>query len=354
LGNLRLIAVVVWLAATAFAVDNDEAQAAFCKYVTEQAAAQRDLLRTPSVMVGPVRPSTGTAPQMVLGVTNSLADTTKASLIVKVGHTTCALYSATSEAQQHIAYALASIEKDALRHRLELIQHAVDKLDAVAANEVKLLQAQNATRPAIYYLESARFHLENSRTAALTGIASSYVPPLSDIPLRSLIRDKQDAEQANQKATTGLAKESGWDIKLSGGAHRQLSQFTPDTAKLGAFGEFNLTYDLGRHAANKHYDNSVAAYVDWKASQLDDVTRQAIILKKQIEDTIEIQLVQLKGLLAHDADMEKQLQTLDGLDSSNALSFKNQLFADQTSLRVDIEDVQFRLARLQQYLIDNF
>jgi hypothetical protein len=354
LGNLRLIAVGVLLSASAFAVDHDEAQAAFCKYVTEQATAQRDLMRSPSVMVGPVQPSAGTAPQMVLGVTNSLADTKKASLTVKVARTTCALYTATTEAQQHIAYALASIEKDVLKHRLELIQQAADRLNAVAVDDAKLLQAQNATRPAIYYLESARFHLEISRTAALTGIASSYIPPLSDIPLSRLIRDKLEAEEANQKTATRLAKESGWDIKLSGGAHRQLGQFTPNTAKLGAFGEFSLTYDLGRHAADKHYDNSASAYIDWKASQFDDVARQGVILKKQIEDTIEIQLGQLKALLVHDADMEKQLQSLDGLDSSTALSFKNQLFADQTFLRVDIGELQFRLARLQQYLIDNF
>src|SRR5580658_8805052 len=116
--NLLIVATLLVLSTSAFAGENDTANAAYCKYITEQAAAQRDLLRTPQADIGPTVPSAGTAPQMVVGVTNSLSDDRKASLAMKVAKSGCDLYIATTEAQQHLLYAEPSIEKDVLRHRL--------------------------------------------------------------------------------------------------------------------------------------------------------------------------------------------------------------------------------------------
>jgi hypothetical protein len=292
---------------------------------------------------------------MVFGVTNSLAGDKKASLTMKAGRTACDLYVATTEAQQHIFYALPAIEKDVLRHRLDLIQQATNSLDKLAADDEKLVVSQNLTRPAVYFLQSARVRLDMSRTAALTGITSPYVPPLSDTPLRMLIGDKLQAEENNQKALTRLQKQSGWDIQLSGGAHRQLGQFaSPTSSKTGAYGEFSLTYNLGRRAAETHLDRSVTEYMSWKNAQFDDVARQAVILRKQLEETVAIQEEQLKVLLNHNDEIEKNIQSLNGIDTSNALSFKNQLLADQIILGVEIGDVQFRLARLREYLAANF
>lgn len=352
--NFTFIAAVLLISTAAFAGENDQAQAAFCKYTMEQAEAQRDLLRTPSATVGPIQPSTGTAPQMVFGVIGSIADIKKASLTMKAAHTGCELYTAATEAQMHIFFALPGIEKDVLRHRLALIQAASEKLDGMIHEDSKLVAAQNLTRPAVYYLAGARVRLDMSRTAALTGITSPYVPPLSDVPLKTLIGDKLQAEESNQKALTRLQKQSGWDIQLSGGAHRQLNNVTPTTSATGAYGTFSLTYNLGRRKAEQHMDNSVSAYTEWKSSQFDDVAHQAVILKKQIEDTISIQQEQLRVLQDHDIDIVKDLTSMDGVETSNALSFKNQLLADQTILRVDIGDIQFRIALLQQYLSTNF
>ncbi|MGO8791253.1 MAG: hypothetical protein ACLQVL_28245 [Terriglobia bacterium] len=349
-----LIVAFFLLPPCALAQENDAAEAAYCKNIMEQAAAQRDLLRSPSVTAGPVVPNSGTPPQLVLGVTNSLADDRKASLTMKAAMTTCNLYSATAEAQQHIYYALPKIERDVLRHRLDLIDQASGKLERLIAEDEKLVQAQNMTRPAVYYLQSARVRLDMSRTAALTGITSPYVPQMSDVPLRVLIGEKLRTEELNQQALDKLGKENGWDIALGGGIHRQLGDATyPSVSRAGAFAEFTLSYDLGRHSANKHLDNSVSAYMDWKTSQFDDVARQAVILKRQIEDTIGLQEHQLKTLLGHDAEIAKALQGLDGVDTATALAFRSQLLADQVVLQVDIDDVRFRLDLLQQYLASN-
>lgn len=352
--TLTLILAVLLLSVAAFAGENDDAQAAFCKYVQEQASAQRDILRTPSAVVGPIQPSTGTAPQLVFGLSSSIADMRKAGLTMKAARTTCDLYRASVEAEQHIQYAFPLIEKEILRHRLDLIDQATQELNAQMADEEKMVAAQNLTRPAVYSLQEARLRLDMSRTAALTGITSPYVPTLSDTPLRELIGDKLATEEANQTAVARLQKQNGWDLQLTGGAHRQIGDLTPTTKTTGVYTTFSLTYNLSRHSANEHLDKSVSAYVDWKKTQFDDVAHQAIILKKQIEETIVIQEGQLKVLLDHQAQLQKDLDSLEGVETSNALAFRNQLVASKTVLRVDVQDVQFRLSRLRQYLTDNF
>src|SRR5271166_1727605 len=138
---------------------NERADAAFCKYTMEQGMAQRDLLRTPALAIGPIQPSTGTPPQMVFGVTNSLRDDKKSGLAMRVAKQTCLLYDATSEAQLHILYALPQIEKDVLQNRLRLIDDATVQLDSMIADNMKLVDAQNVTMPSVYMLASAKVRL---------------------------------------------------------------------------------------------------------------------------------------------------------------------------------------------------
>ena len=59
-------------------------------------------------------------------------------------------------------------------------------------------------------------------------------------------------------------------------------------------------------------------------------------------------------LHAHDADIATNLSLLDGIDTAAAITFRNELVADQLILRVDIGDVEFRMRRLQNFLAENF
>jgi hypothetical protein len=247
------------------------------------------------------------------------------------------------------------MEKDALTHRLNLVQQGSDQLESMIRDEEKMVKVHNVTSPALYYLQSARARLDMRRTSALPGLLP-YVPTFSDLPLRVLVNNKRHADEANQKAITKLASENGWDLTVSGGGRRQLADFNSTTtvSEFGGFGEASLTYNLGRHAANTHLDRAASAYLDFKNSQFDDVARQSAVLKEQIAGTISFLLPQLTALLEHDSDIEKSLRSIEGLDTSSALAFKNQLLADQIVLRVDLGDIQFRLDWLESYLHENF
>jgi hypothetical protein len=350
-----LVILILLSATTVFGQDETtKGNEAYCKYITEQAMAQRDLLRSPSGVVGPIEPSSGTPPQLVFGVTEDLTDYKKAKLTMSVAVTTCKLYDTTTDAQRHLLYALPSIEKSVLQNRLILIGQATAQLDDLIAESEKMVEVQNLTRPALYTLQSAKVRLDASRTEALTGLTSPYVPPLSNIPLRVLIADKAVAETANQKTTIKLEKQATWDFKLEGGVHRQITAPAVGTTSGGPYGLFSLTYNFGRKAVDKHYDKSADAYSEWKENQFDDVSAQSRVLQKQIEDTITIQEDQLRTLQEHDVQIAKDLATLTDASTSAALAFKNQLLADEITLRVDIKDVQFRIESLKQYLVDNF
>jgi hypothetical protein len=274
---------------------------------------------------------------------------------MRAAHAACDVYVAGTDAQHRIDFAAPKMERDALVHRLELVQQGSDQLEKMIDDEEKMVQARNVTRPALYYLQSARARLDMRRTSALTGLLP-YVPVLSDLPLRVLVSNKVHADEANQQAITKLTKEGGWDLVLSGGGRQQLAQFSSTTtvSEFGGFGEVSLTYNFARHSANHHLDRSASAYLDFKNSQLDDVAQQSAVLKKQVTETLSFLRPQLTALLEHDSEIEKSLASIQGLDTNNALAFKNQLLSDQIVLRVDIGDIQFRLEWMESYLHDNF
>lgn len=355
---IALLAVNVYGQQTTLSVSQVQADTQgvpdYCTFVSEQAQAQRDFLRSPHAELGPIQPSTGTPPQMVFGVTESISDLKKASLTMGLAKTSCKLYAATTEAQMHLFYALPGIEKQVLQHRLDLIQSASDQLDSLIASNEKYVDAHNLTKPALYTLQGAKVRLDMSRTETLTGLTTPYVPKLSSAPLRDLVDMKMSAEENFQKANVHLLKQNAWDMKLEGGEHRQIAQVGPGQSPGGLFGTFSLTYNLGSRAANKHLDKSVSAYSAWKTTQFDDVIEQARILKAQIADTITIQQGQLDVLTAHDAQISQNLDSVKDVDSAAAITFKTQLLADRIVLGVDVQDVQFRINSLKKFMQENF
>src|ERR1700761_2651618 len=84
----RFAVAILLLSACALALEPNDAQVAYCNYITEQASAQRDLLRTPFAVIGPIQPSTGPPPQMVFGLSGSLSDIRKSVLTMDAGRTT--------------------------------------------------------------------------------------------------------------------------------------------------------------------------------------------------------------------------------------------------------------------------
>jgi len=343
------LATALLLIPVAFAGDDD--QQAYCKYVTQQAAAQRDLLRTPDAIAGFTQPNTGLPQQIVWGVSGSLANVRKAGLTMEAARKDCELYTATSAAQQAIQYALPSLEKQALEHRLVLIQHASENLDALLASTTKMLDAQNMTRPMAFALQTTKIKLEADRADTQSKIVAIYAPPLSDRPIKELVVEKQGSEANERRAQDKLTRQNDWDVALSVGAHQQ---FNPLVGNPEPYGELTVSYNLASRAINKHLDQSANAYEDWKKVQEGDVIRNAEVLKQQVANGISVQDGRLKSLQQEQKQIESNLQILGEAETSAAMDFLNQLSTAKLLLEVEIGDATFRLDLLREFLGKNF
>jgi hypothetical protein len=349
------IAILIPVAFAADAKDNDRDknndQQAYCRYVTEQAAAQRDLLLVPSAVAGVTQPNTGLPMQVVWGLSGSLSNMRKSVLTMDAARKNCDLYSAASSAQQDVQYALPSLEKRALQHRLELIQQASESLDTLTATTRKMLDAQNMTRPMAFVLQTTKIKLDSDRADTQSKIVSLYTPQLSDKPVKELVAEKQSREVYEQKALDKLSRQNDWDVALSVGAHQQIN---PLVDSRGAYGEVTVSYNLASHAINKHLDQAADAYEEWKKVQEGDVIRNADILKQQVTNGISVQDGRLKALQEEQKQLEGSLKLVNSADTTTALDFRNQLTTAQLLLGIEIGDATFRLDRLKEFLEKNF
>ena len=325
-------------------------QQAFCEYVSQQAQAQRDLLRTPSAIAGITQPNAALPMQLVWGVTSSLSDIKKAGLTMEVARKNCELYTAATSAQQDIQYVLPSLEKQALQHRSQLIQQASEKLDVLIASTTKMLDARNMTRPMLFSLQTTRIKLNTDQADTRSKIAALYAPDLSDQPLKDLVAQKQDSEVAEQKALENLNRQSDWDVSLSFGARQQVNPFD----NRGAYGAITVSYNLASHAINKHLDQAANAYGDWKKVQLGDATRNATVLKQQLTSGVSAQEARLKSLQDMEQQIESNLQVVDNVDTTAALDFHNQLTSTQLLLGIEMGDAAFRVEQMREFLEKNY
>ncbi len=325
-------------------------QQAYCDYVLEQAQAQRDLLRTPSAFTGITQPSAALPAQAVWGITASVSDIKKAGLTMDVARKNCDLYGATTTAQQEIQYALPGLEKQALQHRLELIQQASDKLNPLIDKTSRMLEAQNVTRPMLFALQTTRIKLASDKAETESKIATLYAPPVSDQPIKDLVAQKQESDAAQQKAVEKLSRQNDWDLALSFGARQQINPLD----NRGAYGAVTLSYNLASHAINKHLDQAANAYTDWKKIQESDVTRNATILQQQVKTSIAAQDARLKSLQEEQQQVADNLQLVNNVDTSTALQFQNQLISTQVLLDIEIGDASFRLDQMRGFLEKNY
>ncbi len=354
--TMATLQIALLLIPAAFAADTkdtakDSDADAYCRYVTEQAAAQRYLLLVPDAVAGITQPNTGLPTQLVWGASGNLSNVRKAGLTMDAARKNCELYGATASAQQEVQYALPSLEKQALQHRLALIQEASESLNTLIDTTRKMLDAQNMTRPMAFTLQTTKIKLDADRADTQSKIVGLYAPQLSARPVRELVAEKQNREASVQKALDKLNRQNDWDVALSVGAHQQIN---PLIDIRGAYGEVSISYNLASHAINKHLDRAADAYEEWKKVQEGDVIRNAGVLKQQVIDGISVQDARLKALQAEQKEIENNLQLVSSAETSAALDFRNQLTTARLLLVLEAGDAGFRLDLLREFLGRNF
>jgi hypothetical protein len=324
---------------------------AYCNYLMEQAEAQRNLLRTPTAEGGLTQPETGLPTQLVGGATLGVSDVRKASLTMEVARRNCDLYRSTTGVQQQLQYAIPMLERDALRNRLTLIERASGQLSALMDSTRKMMEQQNATRLMVFSLETTRIKLEADRSDTQTKIAGIYVPDLSTVPLKQMIDQKQSQEISEQQAQDHLNRQNNWDLALQVGVHQQIN---PVAAGTQPYGSFSLSYNLASRSIDRHLDNAVTAYGDWKKVQEGDVIRNMNVLHQELDATIAADESKQQSLQDQMKGIEENLKAVTDPDTTAAVDFRNQLEAARLLLQIEVDDTAFRLSHLRDYCVTNF
>jgi hypothetical protein len=346
---LAILLLFVSTLAAAQRIDAD--QKAYCVFLEEQAKAQSDFLRSPDAVGGFTQPDTGLPMQLVVGAQLSLSNVKKAGITLDAARKNCDLYKATTNVQLNLQYAMPSVEKDALTHRLLLIDEASKSLGVLIDKTTQMVEAQDMTRPMLVSLLSTRIKLDSDRADTESKIAALYVPQLSDQPLKLEVAAKQSSDYADQSSLARLTRQNNWDVALTVGAHQQLN---PAANNPEPYGEISVTYNLGSHAIDKHLDRSVLAYAGWKKVQENDVERGMAVLRDQVEQTIIVQKNRINSLRQETEEIEKSLKLVSDPNTSAALDFRNQLTSTQLLLGIETGDATYRRDRLEGFLSKNF
>ena len=326
-------------------------QQAYCTYLSEQAKAQSDLLRTPAAVGGLTQPETGLPTQVVGGASLSLSNLRKAGITQQEARTNCADYKAQSNVQLVLEYAIPGIEKDALTHRLILIHQAAQSLAALIEQTQKMIAAGNMTRPMLQELVGNRIKLESDRADTESKIAALYVPVLPVEPLKQQAATKLADDVEEQRSQSRLQRQNNWDVALSVGIHQQVN---PAAGGPEPYGQVSVSYNLASHAIDRHLDRAVNAYSDWKKVQESDATRGMEILRGQVEANIAAQQRRLDTLQQESSSFDKDLQLTANPDTSAALDYHNQLAASELMLGIETGDAAYRLEHLNEFLNKNF
>jgi hypothetical protein len=343
--------VVLFACGVAAAQNPAADQQAYCAYLTEQAQAQSELLRTPSGVASFTQPDTGLPTQLVAGATMNIAGVKKAGITLDAARKNCDLYKASTGVQQYLQYALPNIERQALTNRLTLIAEASKSVDGLIADTAKMVEAQNMTRPMLLELQMTKIKLEADRADTQSKISAIYVPVLAAQSLKEQVAAKQASDVMEQRALDKLARQNNWDAALTVGAHQQISPFA---SGVEPYGEVTATYNFASRAIDRHLDRSVDAYAGWKKVQEGDAARSMDMLKGQVNESIAAQQGRLDSLRQESAEIEKNLQLVSAPDTSAALDFRNQLTSTRILLGIEVRDSSFRLERLREFLSVNY
>jgi hypothetical protein len=289
--------------------------------------------------------------QVAVGASLSLSDFKKSGLTLDAARKNCDLYQATVDVQQVLQYSLPGIEKDALRHRLELIAQADTSLNMLIDKTAKMVEAQNMTRPMLLEIEMNKIRLEADRADTQSRISAIYVPTLNAQSLKEQVTRKQASDIIEQRALAKMTKQSNWDVQLAVGAHKQIN---PLTNGVGPYGEVTASYSFASRAIDRHLDRAVDNYASWKKVQLGDSASSMEVLRTQVAENIIAQEARLNSLQAESLKVEQNLQTIGNADTTAALDFRNQLTSTKLMMDIEIGDASFRLARLRNFLSSNY
>lgn len=347
---MRYLIAFLLIAVPVFGQTQEQAQQ--CRAVMEQAKAEALLLQMPKASAQLTQsPLNGVQPQAVAGITHSLQDWRKGRLTLQAGVDACRAYSQDEDASLRIQFTVPQLEHDALENRLQLIQRSKDEFNRLLVDSAARLKAHTLTVQAQFTIQQALITAEADSATTEATTASLLIPELPGGSLRTLAQSATDAENRQNATALKLQETSAWDVAPEVGIRHQLYPFANG---FQPYGGATVTYSFGAKASNQHAEESQTAFSKWRADAIGSIPYQMGLLKQTIEREIAAQKRRLAVLQQEEATTQKYLQSVQGVDTSNALQFQVQVKCADLALRVELGDTEFRVDQLTRFLAENF
>ncbi len=320
----------------------------YCELVATQGKAQSALLNAPDAFASVGDPAAQNR-SVVAGVRGSLSRWRQGHLVTELAQAQCIAY----RSKKRLGQRLAGIEQEAEQRGLVALGPALKSAIALAESNVgrerQMLERRQSTlldvRAALDLQD--RLRERQARAAQRLGYLSAR-PPVEDGAVQPDV-EQAIADQARvTQLTSRLQAETGWDVNLSVGVRRALSDGTQSTFASVAL---SRNFDLGSARQAALDTNDLASR--WLASQEDGPLQQLLRARDAIAGAHAAGEIIRTGLQDRRRALRETLEALDGSDTATAARTARSLRAEILATDAELADHAARQTYLQDWLSAN-
>jgi len=342
--------VIALISQAVYADDNRE----YCDYAKEKAHAESILQKSPQVFLGGGRDGSSNSNVIGLGIKESLSGFLKSYTSEALGQDDCQVYRTTNQLQTHIEYDLTNIQLKQVQFREEAVSLGIKHVSELIAAETIRVNAGVSTKITLSTLQAYRAKLEDELANLKQREALTRVPVGTHIePVSVLISQLVEDTDKYQHDLSKQAKYDNWDVAVTTGVGSDPSRSMFSTPNQ-RFTNLQFTYSLGGPSRSRALDSAADHYTKWTQLNNNGPVHLASQIREQVQNAIDA----AKGSKAAYDHYRKTIQTnldsLEGLDTAPAHSFRIQLQIEQTSNDIESSCNEYTVNQFTNYLNYNF
>lgn len=322
---------------------------AYCQYITEKNNAKKSLLLSPDVVVRAQNSNNDYPYQnnLISALSKDLSDIGKSNQLKQLINDECNYYKLTQEASLQIQFAIPNAQKKAQHFKLQQINSAKNKLNALLKTIQKKIDSQNETLTSFYKVDSSLQKLDEAEREIQVNLAIQQPPDIVTIKLKDLLNQIWTAEKKRKLTRNKLEKLQNWSVQIQAGGQQSFSSFTHNKT-IQPYAALFLRYNLGSIPSNDKKDKSLNHYMDWKNKQVNGTQKQLSRLIRSVALLKSVEEQRLNRLKVHYNKYYGLTKKLSAVNSFKASRFKQQIKIDRIMMDIEIKYLEYFTQRLNE------
>jgi hypothetical protein len=281
------------------------------------------------------------------GVGYSFSGRSKARLIREIADAECEYTAAVSILQDYQRWVIPTIEKSAARAEVQKLAEAKDLLERTKALATKQLASNVITITEYNNIRQSYVEVVN-RILDLKSILSTPTDPIAISKLLSIVDKVKSSEARVISLKAELEDQSSWDVSVSTGLAKEFNGSSADPSKvLPNIGvTFRWSFGGGDTRVARVSETAKLAVSSDKHS----IANSQVVLFNLIETDIGNIQEKLNGLKQLVEENESVLQSLKGLETSQAIKTRIDLEIQTVLYKAEVAGLTVKLAEIDKYV----